>query len=276
MSQDTIMLIPALVRRSILLLLALLFVQEGAASGDASKILDCMANNMPQTAGFQDIEFRSRSLSADLFEDERILRASVYLGGVSGNRRNILAYFHEPFEVRGARILLLEKESGNETYLYAPVFGDVRRLTGRHVSSSVNGTDFSYEDLEQLYGVAKGGHWTQLDTMELDGRDIYVLESVNNAGGDVTYPRIKMYVDKSTCVTIKMKLYGNGERVRKIFSVDTDSVRRINDSWIPYKMTMRDKRNMTETRLVVHETEFDTSLPDGTFDPGHLKSFKPQ
>lgn len=276
MSQDTIMRIPAFAGRSILLLLALSFARESGASGDASKVLDCMADNMPRTAGFQDIEFRSRSLSDDLFEDERILRASVYLSGVSENRRKVLAYFHEPFEVRGARILLLEKESGNETYLYAPVFGDVRRLTGRHVSSSVNGTDFSYEDLEQLYGMAKRGNWTLVDNLELDGAEVYVLESVSVGGSDASYPRIRMYVDKNTCVTMKMKLYGNGERVRKIFSVNEDSVRQVNGSWIPHKMTMRDKRNMTETKLVVHEVAFEASLPDNTFDPGHLKSFKPQ
>ncbi|MEN8108157.1 MAG: outer membrane lipoprotein-sorting protein, partial [Pseudomonadota bacterium] len=155
-----------------------------------------MADNIPLSASVQDIEFRSESLSVfeedeDFFErGVRTLRASVYLSRVFDNQRRVLAYFHEPFEVRGARILLIEKESGNETFLYAPVFGDVRRLTGRHISSSVSGTDFSYEDLEQLYAMAKGGSVTRLADAELNGKEVYVLKSVSSAGSDSTYQRI--------------------------------------------------------------------------------------
>jgi hypothetical protein len=149
-------------------------------------------------------------------------------------------------------------------------------LTGRHVSSSVNGTDFSYEDLEQLYGTARDGSWTRLDDVELDGSQVYVLESVSNAGTPVTYPRITMYIDKNSCVIMKMKLFGSGGRVRKVFSAIADSVRQIEGYWIAHKMVMRDKRNMTETKLLVHKVNVETDFPDEVFDPGYLKDFKPQ
>jgi len=244
------------------LLLALSFVQNSGASGSVSSILKCMADNIPRSSSIQNIEFRSESVLEDAAEDfydegVRILRASVYLSRISDNQRRVLAYFHEPFEVRGARVLLIEKESGNETFLYAPVLGDVRRLTGRHISSSVNGTDFSYEDLEQLYGMAKGGAITRLADSELNGREVYVLKSVSSAGSESTYPRINSYVDKQTCVTLTMKLYGKGDRLRKIYTVDPESLRQVNGLWVPYKMAMRDVRNMTETKLILHKLEVD-------------------
>ncbi len=257
-------------------LLAMLLMKNSVASGDPSSILECMLDNIPHSSSIQDIEFLSKGLSDDAFEQARVLRASVYLSAVSDDRRSVLAYFHEPFEVRGARILLLEKESGNETFLYAPVFGDVRRLTGRHISSSVNGTDFSYEDLEQLYGMARRGTVTRLADTKLNGKEVYVLKSVSSAGSDSTYPSIDTYIDKKTCVTMKMKLYGKGDRLRKIYTVTPDSVRQISGLWIPYKMVMRDVRNMTETKLVVHKVNIDAALPDQTFDPGHLKEFEPR
>ena len=267
-----------------LLILALSCVQNSDASETASGILECMADNIPRSASVQDIEFRSESMdvSEDFIEEGgnffergvRILRASVYLSRIFDNQRRILAYFHEPFEVRGARILLVEKESGNEAFLYAPVFGDVQRLTGRHISSSISGTDFSYEDLEQLYDMAKGRTATRLADAELNGKEVYVLKLVPGAVSDSTYQRINIYVDKQTCVTMKMELYGKGDRLRKIYSVDSESLRQINGLWIPYKMAMRDVRNMTETEIVVHKVEIDASLPDEMFDPGRLKEFK--
>ncbi len=260
----------------IAVLLATFLAKNSAASDDLSGIMECMSNNIPRPASVQNIEFLSRGLSEDAFEQARVLRATIYLSAVADGRRNVLAYFHEPFDVRGARILLLEKESGNETFLYAPVFGDVRRLTGRHISSSVNGTDFSYEDLEQLYGMVKGGTVTRLADTKLNGKEVYVLKSVSSGGSDSTYPSIELYVDKKTCVTMKMKLYGKGDRLRKIYSVTPDSVRQVDGLWRPYKMLMRDVRNMTETKLVLDKMEFDDALPDQIFDPGHLKEFEPR
>lgn len=205
----------------------------------------------------------------------RILTASVYLNRIPDKQQRVLAYFHEPFEVRGARILLIEKQAENETFLYAPVFGDVRRLTGRHISASVNGTDFSYQDLEQLYGMAKGGSVSRLADAELNGKEVYVLESVSSAVADSTYQRMNIFVDKETCVAMKMELFGKGDRLRKIYSVDPESLRQVNGLWIPHKMTMRDVRNNTETALSVHKVEIDIPLPDEMFDPGRLKEFKP-
>jgi len=264
-----------------LFILVLPFPSNINASETPSAILECMTGNLPASSSIQNFEFRSESVSDDTSEDSyetgvRVLRASVYLSEYSDGQRRVLAYFHEPFEVRGARILLIEKASGNETFLYAPVFGDVRRLTGRHVSSSVNGTDFSYEDLEQLYGMAKGREMNRLPDSELNGRDVYVLQFRSEAGSGSTYQRVDVYVDKQTCVNMKMELYEKSERLRKVYMVDHDSLRKVNDQWVPYKMTMRDIRNMTETKLILHKMEIDVAFPDDMFDQSRLKEFKVQ
>lgn len=258
-----------------LLLLAPLVAQSSSASDTAAKILDCMTGNMPQSTSIQNIEFRSQGASDDFYEDDvRVLTATVYLSRIPDKQRRVLAYFHEPFEVRGARILLLEKASGNETYLYAPVFGNVRRLTGRHISSSVNGTDFSYEDLEQLYGLASGGTLTRLEDGDLNGEKVYILKSVSDAESDSRYQSITVFVDKQTCVAMKMELYGKGDRLRKVYTVDPESLRQVNGLWIPHKMLMQDARNMTETELSVHKVEVDVPLPQEMFEPDRLKEFE--
>jgi hypothetical protein len=257
------------------LLLTLLLAQSVRASEQVSRILDCMTDNMPQSSSVQNIEFRSQGASDDFLEDDvRVLTATVYLSRIPDKQRRVLAYFHEPFEVRGARILLLEKASGNETYLYAPVFGDVRRLTGRHISSSVNGTDFSYEDLEQLYGLASGGALTRLEDSDLNGEKVYVLKSVSDAESDSRYQSITVFVDKRTCVAMKMELYGKGDRLRKVYTVDPESLRQVNGLWIPHKMLMQDAHKRTETELSVHKVEVDVPLPEEMFEPDRLKEFE--
>jgi hypothetical protein len=260
--------------------LPLLFAANSYGSDSEAVVLECMARNLPKSSSFQGIEFRSENpyLSEEEVSNKvRILRASVYVQRSSNDQLRVLAYFHEPFDIRGARILLRENETQNDAYLYVPALPGVRRLKASHISSSVHGTDFSYEDLEQLYGMAKSSTITRSQDTEIDGSKVYVLISEDRAdeGADSTYQKVIVYIDQKTCVTVKSEMFAAGNRLRKVFSVVPGSIRQVQGLWVPHEMLMKDLRNKTETKLIVHSIEIDSPLPEEMFDKDHLSEFQP-
>jgi len=124
------------------------FLQASASSVDP-QVEACIRENAPKTTAIQKIELRS----TDRIGSEKILVADLYLKRFANESTGLIAYFKEPEDLRGTRLLIIEKAPINEMYLYMPALFKIRRITSKRISSSMYGSDFSYEDLERLYGM---------------------------------------------------------------------------------------------------------------------------
>lgn len=262
-----------------LLAMALALSAVSATAGADAGILDCIRSNTPRGALIQRLEFRSE----DRYEEEgtpvrevRILKADLYWKRFADDLARVVAYFQEPFDIRGARILLIEKAPENEIHIYAPALGKVRRLTASRIAASVHNTDFSYEDVERLYGMFREAPIERQPDAELDGRPVWVLSSGTAAGSDSAYERVVSYVDKERCVVVKMELYGPGARLRKVMTVPADAIHQAGDIWIPREIRMQDVRDGTETTLSVQGVDTQQALPDALFEPDRLDQFSPR
>jgi len=228
----------------------------------------CMVKNTPENGSVQTIELRARDRSGY----EKVLQADTYWKRTPDGRSNILMQFQEPADIRGARFLIIESTPDNDMYMYMPGLFKVRKITSRRISSSILGTDFSYEDYERLHGVFTDLRAEQYPDEVLDGRPVHVINSYPE--GDSGYEKIKTYIDIETCVALKTELFERGHQLRKTLTVDPADIKKEGDIHVPHKLLMRDLRDKTETHLVVQEIKTDVALDDTLFDPKQLKEKK--
>lgn len=248
-----------------LLAFLLLFSTHTMAVEIPAEIEACIKQNLPAATSVQSIELRAR----DRGNYEQVMHADVFWKRRGEATSSVMMHFSEPVDIRGARFLIKQQEPQNEMYIYMPGLIKVRRVTSRKISSSVMGTDFSYEDFERLHGVLTDLRLEQFPDDTVSGRPVYVLMSYPDESSG--YVKIASYIDKQTCVVLKTELYESGHQLRKQMTVDPAAVKKTGDIWYPADLLMKDLRDKTETRLLVRSIQTGTTLDDTLFDENQLK-----
>jgi hypothetical protein len=251
--------------RFILLSLLLAFSLPGAAIEIPAEIAECMKQNLPETTLAQSIELRAR----DRGHYESVMQANIFVKRHAGDNFRVMMHFSEPADVRGARFLIAQKQPQNEMYIYMPGLFKVRRITSKNISSSVMGTDFSYEDFERLHGVLADLQAERQADETLAGRQVYVLSSY--PAEDSGYEQITSYIDKTSCLVLKTDLFGKNGKLRKQLTVEPGNLKNIDGIWYPTEMVMKDFRDKTQTTLKINRLSHGMELNDALFDETQLK-----
>jgi len=254
--------------RLILIATLVLFTPLALAIELPKAVKACVAKNSRSTSSVQSIELRSK----DRRGYEQVLRANSYVKRSPGKKARIMMHFNEPFDMRGARFLIIEKSPRNDMYIYMPGLMVVRKITSKRISSSILGTDFSYEDYERLHGLLSGLRSEQAADAKIGKRKVHVINSYPKAGSG--YDKITTHIDIKTCVALKTELFGKNGKLRKILTVDARDVHRHGKIYVPHRLLMRDLRDKTETRMIVEKIKINVPLEDGLFDPKQLKKVK--
>jgi len=228
-------------------------------------VRSCLDKNTPATTSAQAIELRAR----DRTGYEQVMQANVYWKRFPENRSRILMHFEEPADIRGARFLIIENEPQNDMYIYMPGLVVVRKITSKRISSSILGTDFSYEDYERLHGILTDLKAEQFPDEVYSGRPVYVVNSYpDDTSG---YEKISTYIDIETCVALKTDMFERGHQLRKTMSIDPEKIQKAGSIYVPRELLMRDVRDKTETRMLIRKIVTDLPLDDALFDPEQLK-----
>jgi Outer membrane lipoprotein-sorting protein len=228
-------------------------------------IKSCMQRNLPETTSAQSIELRARDRSGY----EQVLEADVYWKRYAADQARVMMYFREPVDIRGARFLVVEKQPQNDMFIYMPSLFKVRRVTSRNISNSIMGTDFSYEDFERIQGVLSDIHAEQFPDDTLAGRAVYVLMSYPDESSG--YVKVATYIDKESCVPLKTEFYESGHELRKQLTIDPADIRRQGGIFYPSELVVKDLKQKTETRLIVHNVNIGAELGNDLFDADKLK-----
>ncbi len=232
----------------------------------AAEIQDCIKKNLPKDSSEQSVVFQSR----DRAGDEKTSNATIYWKKFPDGYSKVLLRVSAPPRLRGTGLLMLEKEGGNDRFLYMPSLKKVRRITTSNSSSSVLGTDFTYEDIERLQGISDSGRSERRPDSELSGHAVYVLESWPTSKEDSGYERSISYVDQETCVILKSEFFEYGERIRKVMSSDPESISQESGLWVARKVVMQDLLEGSSTDLLVESLEIGADIPDRRFSRKEL------
>ena len=107
---------------------------------------------------------------------EQTIEAELFWKRGDDGRSRVLVRVAAPPDLRGSAFLYVERDGGkSDLFSYLPELGKVRRITGRTVSGSLFGTDFSYEDIARLQSLGEQVKVEKLADAEVAGRATWVL-----------------------------------------------------------------------------------------------------
>jgi hypothetical protein len=131
------------------------------------------------------------------------------------------------------------------------------------------GTDFSYEDFERIQGILSDARAEQFPDETLAGRPVYVLMSYPNENSG--YVKVATYIDKESCIPLMTQFYASGNVLRKQMTIDPAGIHHQAGIYYPTDLVIKDLKEKTETRLIVHNVNIGLPLGDDLFDPKKLK-----
>ena len=253
-------------RRAVLALLALLEAAPGSAAEplapEVEAVRACAERNFPARSARQKLRLERRVGGTEARRLEATLLWKRAKDGLSRVRVTVDA----PEMERGTAFLLVEREGEDDMFSYLPEYRRVRRITSRAVTGSFLGTDLSYEDFQQLQGLADHARVVRLPDAEVEGRPVHVLESATaNAGA---YERVRSFFDRESCVLLRAELTGPG--ADREVEVAWQDVERVGERFVPKRLVLRDRVKGSETQLSILDVSFDVELADRLFTEADL------
>jgi hypothetical protein len=232
---------------------------EPASEPGLTEVLECAARNLPQRSSRQKL-LLERSVKGG--EARRLETTLLWKRAEDGSAR-VRVTVDAPELERGTSFLLIEREGADDMFSYMPEYRKVRRITSRAITGSFLGTDLSYEDFQQLQGLADHEQAERLPDEAIDGRPVYMLEGSPAAADGSAYERVRSYIDRETCVLLRAEL--TGEEIEREIEVAWPDVERVGERWIARRLVLRDLKKSSETRVAIDEVEWDVELPDRLF-----------
>lgn len=244
---------------------------EAGDSMTAEQIRDCSRANFPERTTRQEIELKA----VDRIQGERLLQAVLYWKRFDANSSRTNITISAPADLAGSSYLIIEGDGEDQMFTYLPALDRSRRIAGSATSSKLWGTDFSYQDIKQLQGVAAGGELTRKPDTRLKDRLAYVLELRPDAEPVSPYTRILNWIDQKTCLPLKTEFYEQADEPRKRLLADPAEYEQIGQRWLATELIMQDLRDDTQTTLTVKSATLDESVKDIAFNPGSYYKLRP-
>ena len=242
-----------------------------AAQGEADPVAEakaCAQRNLPTST----LELKATFTKVDRVGGERVSRATVLGKKLEDGLSRIVLRFDKPIDVRGTAMLMIENPSGpSDFYVFSPAERRTRRISGRS-SGGLFGTDFSYDDFENWRGFSNRTGAERLPDAVEAGRPAYVLASKPAAAEGSSYDRVVTFIDRETCVVLRIDSYEAGGKLRKSLRADPASVKTTGNVTMATKVELEDLIDGTRTRVAIEKIQVDVELPDRIFRQQDLGS----
>jgi hypothetical protein len=237
---------------------------------DPEAVAACVQRNLPETTSVQTFRFRT----SDRAGSEREIVGKVWWRRFEDDRSRVLLQVQEPEDLRGSAVLLIERSSGSDMFLYLPELRKVRRITSHAVSGSLFGSDFTYEDFQQLQGMSLGGAREALPDETVDGVAVHAIAQSPAPDGGSSYERVVSYVTRDGCVPIRTEMWEPGERLRKVLTADLSKLYDENGVRIPTHLRMEDRLGKSSTELILSDIEVGKEIPRRYFEMTALERLR--
>lgn len=231
----------------------------------ADEISSCMRKNLPEKTSRQEVTL----VSSDRSGGKRTVDGRLFWNS-SDEQTATMLKIDGPRDLAGGAYLSLKKDAGDELYMYIPALNKVRRISGKSKSGQILGTDFSYQDLEYLQGLAHNNSVKVYGTDVIEGLETWKLEILPSSAESGSYTRIEAWIDKASCVSLKMDFYESDEKISKTLVGNPETLTEIDSRWVLKEQTMTDVNEDTSTQLTIHKIAYDPSISRQHF---HKKRF---
>jgi hypothetical protein len=232
---------------------------DGASDSSPTEPQACSPLAFPETPRVWSTSFTTTTRG----QPERSVRANIFTRHNERGRRVMVTRITHPEDLKGSRLFMLERDGDTEILLQTSEQERPKRITGTGTSLRVLGTDFSYEDFERLYGLNRPGEIRKLEDSRLGERPVRVLGITPAGGPDASaYAEIKAFVDRETCIPLRMEFYAHGGSLRKLLTIDPRELQRDGTHYVAHRIRMQDLRDGSATRLIVLRQQAAESFPE--------------
>lgn len=175
------------------------------------------------------------------------------------------------------RITAPRKDVGNSTLLkdtdmwtFSPKVNRVLKVPSSMMNQSWMGSDFSNKDVSRSTDILRDYDHTLLETLQLDGHAVYVIEGVPHEEAAVVWGKEVLHVRDDYVLLEEQFWDQDGELVK---SMRTLEVREMSGRTVATRMRMQKKDTPQEwTEIKVQETEFNLSLSPELFTLSYLRN----
>lgn len=159
-----------------------------------------------------------------------------------------------------AGIGMLSLEHGDNIWAYFPDSDDLRKIASSARNSSMEGSDFSYEDMSSG---EMGRTWQAeaLTVEELDGTPCYRLDLVPAKAS--SYSRAVAWVDQEHFTTPKVEFFDKKDRHTKTLTMT--GWHEVSGVWTPTEMVMQNVRRGGQTTIEILEVAYGVPIDDEKF-----------
>lgn len=183
-----------------------------------------------------------------------------YREGYAGDARQLIRFVAPP-EVRGVGFLSIGRPGKNaDQWLYLPSMKRERRIASQDRDASFVGTDFNYEDMEELdhtkYDVSLK------DDESVDGQLCTVIEARPRERS--LYERKLLWIRKDIVFLVRAEFFRKGEKgpAKRLLLLD---VAQVDGHWVARKMEMSDLKKGSRTTVLLRQLAFDRPQPADRF-----------
>jgi hypothetical protein len=239
-------------------------VEDGTALS-LDEVLACMSANSPQEALVQVVEL----VTVDRAGSERTQTGKLAMKRFPEGGRIVLRV-EDPPDLRGTAFLLIQKPDQSDMFTYLPELKKVRRITSHTLRGRLLGTDFTYEELDQMLAISRADEPVLEGSGTADGRPTWTLRTTPGPESGSSYTKIVTQVDQVTCLPIVIDFFEAGEEPAKTLTCDPERITQEGGVHVPRLIQMEDHKRGTRSRIVTHSVEVDPELKDRDFTQSRL------
>jgi hypothetical protein len=182
--------------------------------------------------------------------------------------------FLEPADVKDTTLLTYDYEhKDDDIWLFLPALKKVKRILSSNKSDYFMGSDFTYEDMENLDLV--NWAYTLVGTETIDGNECHVLDAVpsNDKEKDETaYSKLKYWIGVEDNLFRKVDYYDKKDRLSKrLTTADIRTTSPTDPRKRAHKLTMENFLTKHTTRLEMRKLELDVPVSDELFSQRSLR-----
>lgn len=241
--------------------------KSDVSAGKVNEILECARANAPEKTFKQLAVFVTSTASgADRSVETRILGER----GKEGLRLNLRVT--APAATAGTTVLVREREGQDDMRIFLPATGRAQAVTGSMAATKLLGTDFSYQDLKQMFGAMLDGNSEYLGESEQAGRAAYQIKLIPAPEEAAPYNAAVVSFDKQTCVPLVAEFTSADGEVLRSLLADTDSLKTEKNRHYAQRYKLVDLVSNTQTTVDFSVVEYDDKLNRQAFHPNSFKS----
>jgi hypothetical protein len=178
----------------------------------------------------------------------------------------MLIRFLSPADVKGSGYLSIEHSKTDESrYLYLPALKTARRISAGEDSDNFMGSDFTYEDLDELD--LDKFTFKHTGSEKVDDTDCHVIE-VNpdeNTKKTSGYSKRIYFINKATFVTYRVDFYDKRNTLFKNLVLKDIKLVNDNNLYRPYVWIMQNLKTKHQTILKFEYFKINETVSDDLF-----------